>query len=56
MLKHIVLAAFLTCGAAAADAQRLPDWCNVYAGLTDDEVAEVEKVILQRADLTRHFD
>jgi hypothetical protein len=31
----------------------LPDWCNVYAGLTDDQIAEVEEVILRRADLTR---
>jgi hypothetical protein len=32
---------------------RLPDWCNVYEGLTDEEIAEVEEVILQRSDLTR---
>lgn len=32
---------------------QLPAWCNVYAGLTDDQIAEVEEVILQRADLTR---
>jgi predicted DNA-binding antitoxin AbrB/MazE fold protein len=31
----------------------LPAWCNVYEGLSDDEVADLEKVILQRADLTR---
>ncbi len=31
----------------------LPDWCNAYDGLTDEQVAEVEKIILQRGDLTR---
>ena len=31
----------------------LPKWCDVYAGLSDDEIAELEKVILIRADLTR---
>jgi hypothetical protein len=25
----------------------LPDWCNVYAGLSDQEIDELEKVILQ---------
>ena len=35
---------------------QLPDWCNVYDGLTDDEIADLEKTILQRADLTRSFD
>lgn len=31
----------------------LPDWCDVYAGLTDNEIADLEKTILTRADLTR---
>ena len=31
----------------------LPDWCEVYAGLTDGEIAEVESVVLQRGDMTR---
>jgi hypothetical protein len=31
----------------------LPEWCNVYEGLSDDEIADVEKTILQRADLSR---
>jgi len=34
-------------------ADELPEWCNVYAGLSDDEVADVEKIALTRADLTR---
>ncbi len=31
----------------------LPAWCNVYDGLTEQEVADVEKIMLERADLTR---
>lgn len=31
----------------------LPEWCNVYARLSDDEIADLEKTILTRADLTR---
>lgn len=31
----------------------LPDWCNVFEGLTEEEVADVEKAALRRADLSR---
>jgi len=31
----------------------LPDWCNVYEGLTDEAVARLEDTILTRADLSR---
>ncbi len=31
----------------------LPEWCNVYDGLSDDEIADMEKTILQRAELSR---
>jgi hypothetical protein len=31
----------------------LPEWCNVYAGLSDDDIDDIEKTILQRADLSR---
>jgi len=34
----------------------LPAWCNVYAGLSDAEIADLEKTILSRADLTRHSE
>jgi hypothetical protein len=37
----------------AADEMALPDWCNVYEGLSDDEIAAIEKVMLTRTDLTR---
>ncbi len=36
--------------------QGLPDWCNVYAGLTDRQVEDVEQTALQRAILTRTTD
>ncbi len=32
---------------------KLPEWCNVYDGLSDKDIAEVEGVALQRADLSR---
>jgi hypothetical protein len=35
------------------DSAELPEWCNVYEGLSDSEIAEIEKVALTRADLTR---
>jgi hypothetical protein len=34
-------------------AARLPDWCNVYAGLSDEQVEAVEAAIRRRSDLTR---
>jgi hypothetical protein len=35
------------------DSDELPDWCNVYEGLTAEQVADLESVILERADLSR---
>jgi len=34
-------------------AHGLPNWCDVYAGLTDGEVEAVERTVLQRANLTQ---
>lgn len=31
----------------------LPDWCNVYEGLSDDEIAEVEAAALDRSSWNR---
>jgi hypothetical protein len=31
----------------------LPEWCNVFAGLSDGEIDDLEKAILPRADLSR---
>jgi len=35
------------------DTSALPDWCNVYERLSDDEINDMEQTILQRADLSR---
>ena len=43
-------------GSCQKDTTELPEWCNVYAGLTDDEADELENVILQRSNLTRPSD
>ena len=37
-------------------AAELPDWCRVYEGLSDEEIAEIESIVLKRADLSRSFD
>jgi hypothetical protein len=40
----------------AADGQEsddLPEWCNVYEGLTNQQVADVDAAIRERANLTR---
>ena len=39
--------------AAEPDAVTLPDWCNVYEGLSEPEVSALEEVLLTRADLSR---
>lgn len=31
----------------------LPDWCNVYQGLTDEAISSLEQTLLTRADLSR---
>ena len=36
-----------------APSPRLPQWCNVFAGLSDAEVADVDAIIRERADLNR---
>jgi class 3 adenylate cyclase len=38
---------------AAMPDGELPDWCNVYEGLTDEEIAVLERAISRRLDLTR---
>ena len=42
-----------THAAAAPGGVTLPDWCNVYEGLSEEEVSALEEVVLTRADLTR---
>jgi hypothetical protein len=36
-----------------SDSSTLPEWCNVYEGLSDTDITEMEQTILQRADLGR---
>jgi len=35
---------------------QLPEWCDVYRGLTDKEVEEVEESILARSPASRNID
>ena len=39
--------------AVAAPPSTLPPWCHVYDGLSNEDIAEVESIALNRADLTR---
>jgi hypothetical protein len=32
----------------ATSTGKLPEWCNVYAGLSDEEIAKLEESILAR--------
>ncbi len=34
----------------------LPSWCNVFEGLSDEEVADIEKIAVTRDNLSRTFD
>ncbi len=38
------------------DLDRLPEWCNVFDGLSDEEIDAILEIVLTRADLTREFD
>ncbi len=35
------------------DVDELPDWCNVFEGLTDDQIADLDAAIRERANFTR---
>lgn len=41
-------------GAKHDHATSLPEWCNVYEGLTDEEIDEIERFIV-RDSRTRRF-
>lgn len=34
----------------------VPDWWNVYEGLSDEEIDRLDQAIRPRADLTRQFE
>ncbi len=40
-------------GTGKLPAGTLPAWCNVFEGLSDEDIADVERVALQRSDMTR---
>jgi hypothetical protein len=40
-------------GLSAADRDDLPDWCNVYDGMSDEQIAALEQAISHRLDLKR---
>lgn len=35
---------------------KLPEWCLLYHGMTDEEIEAFERTALTRADLTREFE
>jgi hypothetical protein len=39
-----------------ADVPQLPEWFNVYEGLSDEEIDQLDAAIQQRLDLTRDID
>ena len=41
---------------APSNSQKVPDWWNIYEGLTDKEIDELDQAIRQRANLTRVFE
>ena len=43
-------------GVAAETSGPVPEWLNLYAGLTDEEVSDLESAILQRDPSTRIAD
>jgi hypothetical protein len=40
-------------GDSASAEGMLPDWCNVYQGLSDEAISSLEETVLTRADLSR---
>jgi hypothetical protein len=38
---------------AESQPEKLPEWCNVYEGLTDEQIEDIERVILDRSDFAR---
>jgi hypothetical protein len=45
-----------THAASVPETAVLPDWCNVYEGLSDEQLSALEEVVLTRANLTRHAE
>ncbi len=59
VLQVITLGAKQTASQAVDDPaghspEQLPDWCNVYEGLSDEEIRDIETVIFDRSGWTRN--
>jgi hypothetical protein len=39
-----------------AAAVRVPEWWNVYEGLSDEEIDRLDQAIRERADFSRHIE
>ena len=39
----------------ANDERGLPDWCDVYEGLSEDQLTELDQIVEMRAQLGRSF-
>ena len=54
LLIHVVSEpAAVESDATQPDDGELSDWCNVYAGLSDERIAALEQAISRRLDLSR---
>lgn len=53
VIQVIDLADGLNESPSDADEDGLPEWCDIYAGLTDQEIETLERAISWRLDLTR---
>ena len=53
MLQVITPGSAIAAEPDASSLGALPEWCNVYEGLTDAEIAEIESVILDRSHWNR---
>jgi hypothetical protein len=59
-----VMIRVITTGTAPSKAEKpvsseavvLPAWCNVYEGLSEGEIADLERIVLTRADLSRPME
>jgi hypothetical protein len=46
----------LSSSPSKADVPQLPEWCNVYEGLSDEEIDRLDAAIQQRLNLTRDIE
>lgn len=55
VIQIVTLEISTTQSGSAAREGNLPEWCNVYEGLTDDEIADIERSIVRDCG-SRLFD